>query len=68
MLREHGMARFFGTAHRCRLLAWRDQRDWTERKYAMWEAIERGWLWRHIWNVCEIHPGRRRSVRLTGTG
>jgi hypothetical protein len=27
--------------------AWRDQRDWTERKYAMWEAIERGWLWKH---------------------
>jgi hypothetical protein len=21
--------------------AWRDQRDWTARKYAMWERVER---------------------------
>src|ERR1700736_8654 len=31
--------------------AWRDQRDWTAEKYAMWERGERFpsqcWLWRH---------------------
>src|SRR5712664_1752147 len=39
---------------------WREQRDWTERKYAAWTASQRALAlrWRKAWKPEHYFPGR----------